>query len=65
MALQAIYIKDMHTYAIQYVAHTMSKVGNGYVDLPPMCVLIKIGWKYPDGEGIYRGMTFYVTVTSL
>jgi hypothetical protein len=54
-ALQAMYNKDMRTYTIQYVARVMHKVGNGYMDLHPMCVRINIGLKCPDREGIYMG----------
>jgi hypothetical protein len=54
VALQAIYNKDLSTYTIQYIARAMHKVGNGYVDLPVTCILIKIGQKYPDIEGVYR-----------
>jgi hypothetical protein len=57
VALQTICNKDLRTYAIQYVARAMHKVGNGYVDLPVTCALIKIGQKYPY-IGVYRGVTF-------
>jgi hypothetical protein len=65
VALQTIYNKDVHTYAIQYVAGAMHKVGNGYVNLPVTCVLIKIGQKHPDIEGVYRGVTFHAGYTQL
>jgi hypothetical protein len=65
VALQTIYNKDLRTYTIQYVARAMHKVGNGYVDLPVTCVLIKIGHKYPGIEGVYRGVTFRAGFTQL
>jgi hypothetical protein len=65
MALQTIYNKDLRTYAIQYVARAMHKVVNGYVDLPATCVLIKIGQKYLDIEGVYRGVTLRAGFTEL
>jgi hypothetical protein len=65
VALQTIYNKDLRTYDIQYVAGAMHKVGNGYVDLTVTCVLIKIGQKCPDMEGIYRGVTFHAGYTQL
>jgi hypothetical protein len=43
----------------------MHKVGNGYVDLPVTCVLIKIGHNYPAIEGVYRGVTFRAGFTQL
>jgi hypothetical protein len=58
VALQTIYNKDLRTYVIQYVARAMHKVGNGCVELPVICVLINIGQKYPDIQGVYRGVTF-------
>jgi hypothetical protein len=64
-ALQTIYNKDLRTYAIQYVARAIHKVGNGYVDLPVTCVLIKIGQKYPDIKGVCRGVTFRAGFTQL
>jgi hypothetical protein len=65
VALQTIYNKDLRTYAIQYVARAMHKVGNRYVDLPVTCVLIKIGQKYPYIEGVYRGVSFCAGFTQL
>jgi hypothetical protein len=65
VALQTIYNKDLRTYTIQYVPRAMHKVGNGNVDLSVTCVLIKIGQKYPDIEGVYRGVMFRAGFTQL
>jgi hypothetical protein len=65
VAPQTIYNKDLRTYAIQYVARAMHKVGNGYVDLSVTFVLIKIGQKYPDLEGPNRGVTLRAEFTEL
>jgi hypothetical protein len=64
-ALQAMYNKVLHIYAIQYVDRAMHNVGNGYVDLPPTCVLITIGLKYPYREGVYMGVMFLASDTFL
>jgi hypothetical protein len=65
VALQTIYNKDLRTYAIQYIARVMHKFGNGYVDLPVTCVLIKVGQNYADIKGVYRGVTYRAGFTQL